>query len=184
VHENEISEKIIGCAIQVHRALGPGLLESVYQECLAAEMNAQDLVFEREKPVPVIYREVKLDCGYRVDFLVEGKVVLDLKAIEIVPPVMYAQVLTYTRLLNKKLGLLIKFDVEQLINGLKRVVNNLDLLLQDLRRSPRPPESRSRAGLCVIEQYFEQSHIQLTESEACQNNLEPIPNPARAQAGK
>jgi GxxExxY protein len=126
MHENVISEKIIGWAIEVHKALGPGLLESAYEECMAAEMKAQGLSFERQKPVPVIYRDVKLECGYRVDFLVEDKVILDLKAVEVVPPVMYAQVLTYVRLLNKRLGLLINFHVEQLSKGVKRVVNNLD----------------------------------------------------------
>lgn len=125
MHENQISEKIIGCAIEVHKALGPGLLESAYEECLAAEMDFQGLKFERQKPIPVIYRTVRLDCGYRVDFLIEGKVVVDLKALETIPPVMYAQVLTYARLLNKRLGLLINFHVEQLTKGIKRVVNNL-----------------------------------------------------------
>jgi GxxExxY protein len=125
MHENEVSGRIIGCAIEVHRALGPGLLESAYEECLAAEMEAQGLRFERQKAVPLLYRSVKLDCGYRVDFLVEDKVVVDLKAIELVPPVMYAQVLTYVRLLDKRLGLLINFHVEQLTKGIKRIVNNL-----------------------------------------------------------
>jgi len=125
MHENNISEKVIGCAIEVHKALGPGLLESVYEECLAAEMEAQGLRFERQKPVPVVFRKVKLDCGYRVDFVVEEKVIVELKAIDVVPPVMYAQVLTYVRLLDKRLGLLINFHVEQLTKGVKRIVNNL-----------------------------------------------------------
>lgn len=125
MHENEISERIIGCAIEVHRRLGPGLLESAYEECLASEMTAQGLRFERQKPVPLTYRSVKLDCGYRVDFLVEDKVIVELKAIDVVPPVMQAQVLTYVRLLDKRLGLLINFHVEQLIKGIKRVANNL-----------------------------------------------------------
>ncbi|MBF8296022.1 MAG: GxxExxY protein [Bacteroidetes bacterium] len=125
MHENEISEKVNGCAIEVHKALGPGLLESVYEECLAAEMEAQGLRFERQKPVPVVFRKVKLDCGYRVDFVVEEKVIVELKALDIVPPVMYAQVLTYVRLLDKRLGLLINFHVEQLTKGVKRIVNNL-----------------------------------------------------------
>jgi len=126
MHENDISEQVIGCAIKVHKSLGPGLLESVYEECLAAEMKANGLQFERQKPVPVVYRDIKLDCGYRVDFLVGDKVVVDLKAIEVIPPVMYAQVLTYTRLLNKRLGLLINFHVELLSKGVRRVVNNLE----------------------------------------------------------
>jgi len=125
MHENEISERIIGCAIEVHRALGPGLLESAYEECLAAEMDAQGLHYDRQKPVPIVYRNIKLDCGYRVDFVVEGKVVVDLKALDLVPPVMYAQILTYVRLLDKRLGLLINFHVGQLSKGVKRVVNKL-----------------------------------------------------------
>jgi len=95
--ENEISNKVIGCAIEVHKALGPGLLESAYEECVAAEFRAQGIDFERQKPMPLVYRDTKLDCGYRLDFLVEDKVILELKAIEIVPPVAYAQVLTYLK---------------------------------------------------------------------------------------
>lgn len=125
MHENEISERVIGCAIEVHKALGPGLLESVYEECLAAEMDAVGLQYDRQVPVPVRYRNLKLQCGYRADFLVEGKVVVDLKAIELIPPVMYAQVLTYVRLLEKRLGLLINFHVVKLSTGVRRVVNNL-----------------------------------------------------------
>lgn len=125
MHENEVSEKIIGCAIEVHKALGPGLLESAYEECLAAEMKAQGLKFERQKAVPLLFREVKLDCGYRVDFLVEERVVVEIKAIDLVPPVATSQVLTYVRLLDKRLGLLINFHVDQLIKGVKRVANRL-----------------------------------------------------------
>jgi len=123
--ENEISNKIIGCAIQVHKVLGPGLLESAYEECLASEFRAQGLNFERQKPVPVIYRDVKLDCGYRLDFLVEDRVIVELKAIDVVPPVAYAQLLTYLKMTNKRLGLLINFHVVQLKQGIKRVVNYL-----------------------------------------------------------
>lgn len=123
--ENEISKKVIGSAIEVHKALGPGLLESAYEECVAAEFRAQGIEFERQKPIPLVYRDVKLDCGYRLDFLVENKVIVELKAIEIVPPVVYAQLLTYLRLLDKRLGLMINFHVEQLKLGIKRVVNNL-----------------------------------------------------------
>jgi GxxExxY protein len=125
MHENQISEKVIGCAIEVHKALGPGLLESAYEECLAAEMEACGLRFERQKPVPVVFRNIKLDCGYRVDFLVEERVVVELKAVDIVLPVMHAQVLTYVRLLDVRLGLLINFHVEQLTKGIRRFANNL-----------------------------------------------------------
>jgi GxxExxY protein len=105
--------------------LGPGLLESAYEECLAAELDAQGLRFERQKSVPLVFRNVKLDCGYRVVFLVEEKVVVELKALDVVPPVMYSQVLTYVRLLDKRLGLLINFHSELLKQGIRRVVNNL-----------------------------------------------------------
>jgi GxxExxY protein len=125
MHENEISEKVIGCAIEVHKILGPGLLESVYEECLAAEFDVCGIRYERQKSVPVVYRNIKLESGYRLDFLIENKVILELKAIEVVPPVAYAQLLTYLRLMNKKLGLLINFNVPYLKDGIKRVVNNL-----------------------------------------------------------
>jgi GxxExxY protein len=125
MHENEISERVIGCAIEVHKALGPGLLESAYEECLASEMDARGLKYERQKPIPVVFRNIKLDCGYRVDFLVEDRVVVELKAIDVVPPVMHAQVLTYVRLLDVRLGLLINFHVEQLTKGIRRFANNL-----------------------------------------------------------
>ena len=88
-------------------------------------MDAQGLQFERQKPVPLVFRNVKLDCGYRVDFLVEGKVVVELKALDVLPPVMHSQVLTYVRLLDKRLGLLINFHVELLTKGIRRIVNNL-----------------------------------------------------------
>jgi GxxExxY protein len=123
--ENDISALVIGCAIEVHRSLGTGLLESAYEECLAAEMGAQGLSFDRQKAIPLVYRDIKLDCGYRLDFLVEKKVIVELKAIDFVPPIVYAQLLTYLRLLDKRLGLVINFHVEQLTMGIKRVVNNL-----------------------------------------------------------
>ena len=125
MHENEISDRIIGAAIEVHRALGPGLLESVYEECLAAEMEVRGIAFERQRPVPLVYRQIKLDCGYRVDFVVENKVVLELKSLDVVPPVMFAQVLTYVRLLDLRLGLLVNFNVSRLSDGVKRLANNL-----------------------------------------------------------
>ncbi len=125
MNENEISNKIIGCAIEVHKYLGPGLLESAYEECLAAEMKYQGLNFERQKPIPLVYRDIKLDAGYRLDFLVEDKVIVEIKAIDFVPDVAYSQLLSYLRLLDKKLGLLINFHVIKLKDGLRRVVNNL-----------------------------------------------------------
>ena len=121
-YEKALTENIIGSAIEVHRALGPGLLESVYQTCLAREFSLRGIPFEREKPLPVTYKDVKLDCGYRVDFVVNGKVVVELKAVEQVQPVFEAQLLTYLRLTGCKVGLLINFNVPKLIDGIVRRV--------------------------------------------------------------
>ena len=123
--ENEISNKIIGLAIEVHKALGPGLLESAYQECLFYKLNKSGLVVEKEKPMPLIFEEVKLECGYRIDVLVENKVVIELKSVEALNDVHMAQTLTYMKLGGYKLGLLINFNVTLLKNGIKRIVNNL-----------------------------------------------------------
>lgn len=121
--ENEISNKIIGCAIEVHRQLGPGLLESAYQECLFYELQLANLIVEREKPMPIIYKEVKLDHGYRMDLLVENQVVIEIKTVEFLTDVHTAQVLTYLKLGNYKLGLLLNFHVAVLKNGIKRIIN-------------------------------------------------------------
>jgi len=120
--ENELSKIIIGCAIEVHKQLGPGLLESAYQECLHYELINKGLKVEKEKPLPVIYKEVKLNQGYRIDLLVEKKVVIELKTVEAFTDVHLAQTLTYLRLGNYKLGLLINFDVTLLKKGIKRLV--------------------------------------------------------------
>ena len=121
--ENEVSNKIIGCAIEVHRQLGPGLLESAYQECLFYELKLANLIVEREKPMPIVYKEVKLDHGYRIDLLVESKVVIEIKTAEFLTDVHTAQVLTYLKLGNYKLGLLLNFHVAILKNGIKRIIN-------------------------------------------------------------
>ncbi len=121
--ENDITEIIIGCAIKVHKNLGPGLLESAYQECLFYELKKTGLKIEKEKPLPLIYEEVKLDCGYRIDLLVEDKVIVELKSVDELNNVHLAQVLTYLKLSDNKIGLLINFKVIQLIKGLKRVIN-------------------------------------------------------------
>ncbi len=121
--ENNLTEKIIGCAIEVHKILGPGLLESAYQECLYYELKNAGLKVEKEKPMPIVYKDIKLDHGYRIDLLVENKVVVELKTVEAFTDVHLAQVLTYLKLGNYKLGLLINFHVTKLINGLKRVIN-------------------------------------------------------------
>lgn len=117
---NQITEKIIGSAIEVHRALGPGLLESAYEECLAFELKNSGLRIERQVPVPLVYKEVKLDCGYRIDILVENSVIIELKTVDAFSPVHEAQILTYMKLANKGLGLLINFNVTLLKNGIKR----------------------------------------------------------------
>jgi GxxExxY protein len=123
MNENEITEKIIGCAIQVHKILGPGLLESAYQECLYYELQKNGLKVEKEKPIPLVYEEVKLECGYRLDLLVENKVIVEIKSVEELNDIHLAQVLTYLKLNNSKIGLLINFNVLQLIKGVKRVIN-------------------------------------------------------------
>lgn len=121
--ENELANKVIGIAIEVHKALGPGLLESAYKECMYYKINQAGLYVEKEKPMPLIFEEVKLDCGYRVDLLVENKLVVELKAVEALNDVHLAQVLTYLKLGNFKLGLLINFNVSLLKQGIKRVIN-------------------------------------------------------------
>lgn len=123
--ENELSFKIIGIAMEVHSALGPGLLESAYKTCLCYKLIQAGLIVELEKPMPLVYEEVKLDCGYRIDLLVENKIVLELKSVEALNDVHMAQVLTYMKLGNYKLGLLINFNVAKLKDGVKRVVNGL-----------------------------------------------------------
>ena len=117
---NLITEKIIGCAIEVHKSLGPGLLESAYEECLYYELKNAGLTIERQKSVPVIYKEIKLDCGYRIDLLVENAVVVELKTVEAFNPVHEAQILTYMKFSKKSIGLLINFNVTLLKNGIKR----------------------------------------------------------------
>lgn len=121
--ENEISSIIIGYAIEVHRALGPGLLENVYQECLYYKLKKEGFKVEKEKSMPILFEEVALDIGYRMDLLVEGKVVVELKSVEKLKDIHFAQTLTYLKLGNYKLGLLINFNVPLLKLGLKRVIN-------------------------------------------------------------
>lgn len=123
--ENNLSQKIIGSAIKVHTALGPGLLESAYEECLYYELVKEGLKVEKQKALPLIYKEVKLEVGYRLDLLVEDKVIVELKAVEELNDVHLAQVLTYLKLSDVKLGLLINFNVSKVKDGIKRVVNNL-----------------------------------------------------------
>jgi GxxExxY protein len=121
--ENEITEKIIGCANKAHKNLGPGLLESAYQECLFYELKKSGLKVEKEKSLPLIYEEVKLDCGYRMDLLVENSIIVEIKSVEALNDIHLAQVLTYLKINDSKIGLLINFNVLQLIKGVRRVIN-------------------------------------------------------------
>ena len=121
---NELTEKVIGAAIEVHKALGPGLLESAYEECLCRELSLRNISFSRQKEIPLEYKGVKLDCGYRMDILVEGVLILELKSCETILPIHEAQLLTYLKLSNTKVGLIINFNVPVLKNGIKRMVNN------------------------------------------------------------
>ena len=121
--ENDIAHKILGCAFEVHKALGPGLLESAYQECLCYKLQQSGLSFHKEKPMPLIFEGVTLECGYRIDILVENKVVIEIKSIDALNDVHLAQILTYMKLGNYKLGLLLNFNVALLKQGIKRVIN-------------------------------------------------------------
>lgn len=121
---NQITGIIVNKAWKVHRQLGPGLLESAYQNCLAYELIQEGLYVEVEKAVPLIYEEVKLDCGFRVDILVESSVVIEVKAVEAIAPVHIAQVLTYLKMLDLSVGLLLNFNVTSMKEGIRRVVNN------------------------------------------------------------
>ena len=121
--ENDISGKIIGAAIEVHKKLGPGLLESAYEECLCCEMQLRGIEFKRQVPLSLNYKGVVLDCGYRLDLLVEDKVIVELKSIEGLEPIHEAQMLTYLKLRNAWLGLIINFNVIMLKDGVRRLVN-------------------------------------------------------------
>ena len=123
--ENEISSKIIGAAIEVHKQLGPGLLESTYETCLAYELKEMGLDVKQQQALPVVYKEVKLDAGYRIDLLIENKVIIEIKSVEALADIHTAQLLTYLKLKDLKLGLLINFNSVRVVDGLKRIVNNL-----------------------------------------------------------
>ena len=121
----EISSKIIGAAIEVHKQLGPGLLESTYETCLAYELKQMELDVKQQQALPVVYKEVKLDAGYRIDLLIENKVIIEIKSVEALADIHTAQLLTYLKLKDLKLGLLINFNSVRVVDGLKRIVNNL-----------------------------------------------------------
>lgn len=121
--ENQIANKIIGCAIEVHKGLGPGLLESAYQECLFYKLKKEGLYVEKQKPMPLSFEDVNLEVGYRIDILVEHKIVIELKSVEALNDIHLTQTLTYLKLGDFKLGLLINFNVALLKHGIRRVIN-------------------------------------------------------------
>ncbi|MDP2994064.1 MAG: GxxExxY protein [Anaerolineales bacterium] len=120
---NKITEAIIGATIDVHRALGPGLLESAYQACLAYELIERGRKVEQQKPLPIVYKSVHLDAGYRLDLLIEDKVIVEIKSVDSIAPIHEAQLLSYLRLSEKKVGLIINFNVKVLRYGIRRLVN-------------------------------------------------------------
>ena len=124
--ENDIGKKVVECAFKVHNELGPGLLESSYEECLKYELLEAGFVVEQQKSLPIIYKEVKLDAGYRIDLLVNRKVVIEVKSVDALNDVYFAQVITYLKLSGCKLGFLINFNVRKIKDGIRRVVNNLN----------------------------------------------------------
>jgi GxxExxY protein len=119
----ELTDKIIGCAMEIHTALGPGLLENTYKECLFYKLREAGLLVEKEKPMPLVYEEVNLDCGYRIDLLVENSIVVELKSVKKIEDIHFAQILTYMKLGKFKVGLILNFNVSHLKDGIKRVVN-------------------------------------------------------------
>jgi GxxExxY protein len=125
VTENELSHLVVGCAMRVHSALGPGLLESAYEACLQFELIKSGLKVEAQKPLPLVYESVKLECGYRVDLLVESKLIIEVKSVEALADIHFAQVLTYLRLSDLRLALLLNFNVVHMKDGIRRIVNKL-----------------------------------------------------------
>jgi GxxExxY protein len=123
VSVDDLTGRIIGCAMKVHTVLGPGLLESAYEACLCYELTKAGLKVEQQKPIPLVYEEVKLDCGYRLDLLVEDRIIVEIKAVESLSPLASAQLLTYLKLHHRKIGLLINFNVLHLRDGIKRIAN-------------------------------------------------------------
>lgn len=125
MNENELSKIVVDCIFKVHRNIGPGLLESAYEECLFYELSKTGLLVERQKPLPLFYETIKMEIGYRLDFLIENKLVIEVKAVEALNDVHKAQVITYLKLSGCKLGLLVNFNVVLIKDGIKRIVNNL-----------------------------------------------------------
>ena len=119
---DELSKRVIGCAIEVHRELGPGLLESTYEQCLAHELSLNGIRFQRQHPMPVAYKGVQIDCGYRLDVFVESRLILELKSVDAIKGIHQAQLLTYMKLAGVAVGLLMNFNVARLKDGIKRLV--------------------------------------------------------------
>jgi len=142
--DNVLTRRIIGCAIEVHKLLGPGLLESSYEHCLCHEFALQGIPFERQRPIPLVYKGIKLDCGFRLDMLVEKRVVVELKSVELLSPIHEAIILTYLRLSGCELGLLINFNVSVLKDGVRRFIMPRDVL-----RVPRSAERRAFNAECA-----------------------------------
>ncbi len=149
--DQELTHAIIGAAIEVHRQLGPGLLESSYEECLARELTLRSITFDRQKPLPVVYKGVKLECGYRLDFLVDGRIVVELKAVEALAPIHDAILLTYLRLSGCKIGLLINFHCTVLKNGIRRRVLNYSRKPGAHRGDAEGAEEESRCQIAEFE---------------------------------
>lgn len=123
---NELSSRIIGAAIEVHKTLGPGLLESAYEECLSHEFISRNFSFDRQKSLPLMYKGKKLDCGYRLDMVVENAIILELKSCEMIEPIHKAQLLTYLKLSGLHLGLILNFNTTLMRDGIVRIVNELN----------------------------------------------------------
>jgi GxxExxY protein len=145
IKDSDITHSIIGAAIEIHRNLGPGLLEAVYEECLAREFDLRNIPYARQKPIPLIYKDLKLECGYRLDFLVRDRVVVELKSIEAIAPVHESVMLTYLRLSERPLGLLINFNVPILKDGIRRYVWHYDESEKDNAETRRVAEIRGDA---------------------------------------
>lgn len=130
---NELTEKIIGAAINVHRELGPGLLKSAYEKCMVFDLTETGFKVEQQKPLPIVYKGVKLECGYRLDLLIEDEIIVEIKSVEKLLPIHQAQLLSYLKIADKRVGMLINFNVKVLKRGLRRVVNGFPDIQRALR---------------------------------------------------
>ncbi len=144
--DNDLTHTIIAAAIDVHRALGPGLVEAIYEECLARELTLRGLTFERQKPLPVVYKGEKLEAGYRADLVVANRIIVEIKAVDAVAPVHEAVVLTYLRLSGCRLGLLLNFHVAVLKDGIRRYINGYDQNLGETQRHGEAQRAQRQHG--------------------------------------